>query len=391
MWIKRALEPHLVNISRDFPVLLVTGPRQAGKTSILKHVFQEANYITLDVPSEAEKAERTPDAFIGNIKTPVIIDEIQYAPSLFRYLKVAIDRNKKVGQFLLTGSQHFLMIEGVSESLAGRCAILNLLSLSYQELEGLANKRKLDLVDVVLTGGYPSLWTDSAHSNETWISSYIVTYLERDVRNILNVTKLRDFERFMRAVAIRSGQILSFSELSRDVGIAVSTVREWISVLEASHQIFLLEPYYQNLGKRLIRSPKIYMLDTGVMCYLLGLKNREQFVSSPVKGHIWETYVIGQIIRSMCNNGIKPSLWYWRTRDGHEVDVVLDKGGKLLIADIKFTENPDKEDTRSLKTFLIQFSDKLSISAEVICRTSNDFPLDHNIQATNLRTTDLIT
>lgn len=389
MWIKRALEATLIEIVQDFPSMLITGPRQAGKTSILRHVFPHASYITLDVPSEAEKAESSPDEFLRHVNKPVIIDEVQYAPSLLRYLKVAIDKNKKAGQFFLTGSQHFLMMEGISESLAGRCAIMNLLSLSHNELATLAGKRNRDLIDIVLTGGYPAVWTKTIQSNEIWFSSYIVTYLERDVRNILNVVKLRDFERLLRAVAIRSGQIFSLSDLSRDVGVSVTTVKEWISVLKASHQIFLLEPYYQNLGKRLVKSPKIYMLDTGIMCYLLGLRNREQFMMSPLKGNIWETFIVGQIVRAMCNSGIKPSLWYWRTRDGHEIDLVLDKGGKLIIADIKFTELPDRKDSTSLKTFIAQFSKKLHISAEVICRTDTDFLLDENIRATNLSTTKL--
>lgn len=381
MWINRIAGPLVLQAARSFPALLVGGPRQAGKTSLLRRLFPEASYVTLDVPSAAEQAEKAPAAFLDSLKWPAIIDEVQYAPSLFRHLKIHIDRDRRNGRFLLTGSQVFPMMRGATESLAGRCALISLRSLGAAELAGEPRRAGADDLGLLLRGGYPQLWADPALDPALFFSSYLATYLERDVRNLLHVGKLRDFERFVRAAAARTGQILSFADLARDVGVAVSTARDWLSVLEASHQVFLLEPYFRNHGKRLVKSPKLYWTDTGLACFLAGISTRDQLLASPLVGPLWETFVVNQALRNCAFAGVGPALWYWRTRDGHEVDIVLQDGGKLWIAEAKAAENPDAGDARSLERFIAVFGEAAVSKAHVVCRTPRDFPLTRKVQA----------
>lgn len=377
MWLNRYAAPAILQASRHFPAVLVTGPRQAGKTSLLRRLFAKAHYVTLDVPSAAEQAEKAPEAFLDSLKGPAIIDEVQYAPSLFRHLKVRIDRNRHNGRYLLTGSQHFRMMQGVTESLSGRCALIQLHSLSALELAAAGQGG----AELVLRGGYPQLWADREMESSLFFSSYLATYLERDVRNLLNVGKLRDFERFVRAAALRTGQILSYSDLARDVGISVPAARDWLSVLEASHQVYLLEPYFRNLGKRLIKSPKLYLTDSGLACFLAGISTAEQLLSSPLSGAFWETFVVNQALRREAAAGGRPGLWYWRTRDGHEVDLLRQDGPKLQLAEAKAAENPDPGDARSLERFIDVFGAAAVSRAEVVCRTRRSFPLTKRVTA----------
>ena len=253
MWIARKYEPTLKALFRQFPAVVVTGPRQVGKTSLVRRVFPSHTYVSLDVPSMAEQADKSPEAFIQSFAEPLIIDEVQYAPSLFRHLKVRIDQDKRPGRFILTGSQGFALMQGISESLAGRCGVLSMLNLSARELKD--SRQPFDDISYIFKGGYPELYERPEIDPHFWYGAYFSTYLERDVRNILNVGNLRDFDRFLRAVAVRTGQVLSYSDLARDVGIAPNTAKQWISVLQASGQIVLLEPYHRNLGKRLVKSP----------------------------------------------------------------------------------------------------------------------------------------
>ena len=255
MWIERSYKRALLRMSKQFPAVLLSGPRQVGKTSLLKHLFPSYQFFSFDHPAVARQAEENPDVFFDSIKGPCILDEVQYVPSLFRHLKFRIDQHKKPGSFFLTGSQNFSLMQGVSESLAGRCGILQMHSLSFDELTHSDAQQKLELY--IVQGGFPQLYDGTIQEKNDWYASYIATYLERDVRNIRQVGDLRDFERMLRAVAARTGQILSYADLARDVGIAPNTAKQWISVLQASGQIFLLEPYYRSLGKRLTKSPKI--------------------------------------------------------------------------------------------------------------------------------------
>ena len=379
MWITRKYESTLRALSEQFPSVVVTGSRQVGKTSLVQKVFPDYTYVTLDIPAIAAQAENHPEAFIKNHPEPLIIDEVQYAPSIFRYLKVAIDRDKKPGRFILTGSQHFLLMQGVSESMAGRCGVINMLNLSSREIrEGVGAYSENDYL---IRGGYPELYARREIDFHLWYSSYLATYLERDVRNILNVGSLRDFDRFLRAIAIRTSQILSYSDLARDVGIAPNTAKKWISVLQASGQIVLLEPYYRNLGKRLVKSPKLYMCDTGLSLFLMGFENLEAVLNHPVIGAIWETHVVMQVIKHYQALGKNRPLWFWRTIHGAEVDLLIEQGGRFIAVEAKFSENPDFKALKGMNA-LKKFYGKDSVIAGFIAsRTENSYPLSDKVHA----------
>ncbi len=285
MWIRRQLAAEIAALSRSFPVVVLVGPRQVGKTSLLEHTFTDLELVALDLASHAEMAETRPEDFLALHPPPVVLDEIQYAPAIFRYLKTAVDTRKgENGLFILTGSQNFALMEAVSESLAGRVAVLPFHSLSGQEWGAVEEfRRGSSWREFLWRGGFPGLWARGAEgpSRDRWYQSYVATYLERDVRNLLNVGSLRDFERFLRATAARTGQMLNMADLGRDVGIAPSTVRQWLSVLQASGLVILLEPYHRSLGKRLVKSPKLFWTDTGLAAFLLGFASAEALWQNP--------------------------------------------------------------------------------------------------------------
>lgn len=379
MWITRKYESTLLSLFEQFPAVVVTGPRQVGKTSLVRKVFPDLDYVSLDLPALAEQAEKSPELFFADRRLPLIIDEVQYAPSLPRFLKIKIDEHKKPSQFILTGSQDFLLMQGVSESLAGRCAVLNMLNLSAAELRETLGSFDEDIY--ILKGGFPELYARPDLDHLFWYTSYLATYLERDVRNILNVGSLRDFDRFLRAVAIRTGQILSYSELARDVGISPNTARQWISVLQTSGQIFLLEPYYRNLGKRLIKSPKIYMCDTGLALFLMGFESWEAVCRHPISGAIWETHVVMQVVRHYFSRGKMVPLWFWRTVQGAEVDLLVERGGRLIAIETKFSESPDHSALKGIRALKRFYNDSLFEKGYVACRTRLPFPLDEDVEA----------
>lgn len=382
MWIKRDYKNILLKAAKTFPAVLLTGPRQVGKTSILRKIFPDYGYVTLDIPSVAEQAETNPELFLEEHASPVIIDEIQYAPSIFRTLKYVIDQQKDShGRYLLTGSQDFLLMQNVSESLSGRCAVLNLHTLSVREIR---RKKKADEFRIMLTGGFPELWANEEIDHNLWYSSYLTTYLERDVRNILNVGSLRDFERYLRALAARTGQLLSYSDLARDVGISVSTAREWLSVLRSSGQVFILEPYFKNLGKRLVKSPKVYLADIGLALFLNGIRTRDQLLGSPLIGHLWETFVIGNIYRYFMCEGLRPDIWFWRNRAGAEVDCVIDTGGSYHLYEIKFSEHTNNKDLAGFKAFRRMYGSETVQTATVLCRTRKRYRPAPDAEAVNV-------
>jgi len=379
MWIKRKYEKTITEIFNQFPVVVLTGARQVGKTALVQKVFPAFSYVSLDVPALSEKAEHSPHDFLDGHQEPLIIDEVQYAPSLFRHLKAIVDQRKEAGRFILTGSQNFSLMQGVSESLAGRCGVLNMLNLSFRELKETVQTADPD--DYFFNGGFPELYEKPKIDPRFWFAAYLGTYLERDVRNISHVGNLRDFDRFLRAVAIRTGQILSYSELARDVGIAPNTAKKWISVLQASGQIVLIEPYHRNLGKRLIKSPKLYMCDTGLAAYLMGFERLEEVKRHPVAVALWETHVVMQIIRHYFSQGRQPPLWYWRTAQGAEVDLLIEKGGQFIAIEIKATENPDEKSLKGIQSLQRFYGDQCLISGYIASRTSHAYPLSDSVQA----------
>ncbi|MDD9965110.1 MAG: ATP-binding protein [Myxococcales bacterium] len=340
MWIHREIRPVLEAEAGKRPVVLVTGARQSGKTSLLEMAFPDHGYVTLDEPLEAEQAEQSGTEFLERHPPPVIIDELQYAPQLLRTLKRAVDRNRdRSGQYLLTGSQKFALMEGVSESLAGRVSILELHSLSLREIERDRGPldRRAAVLDALWRGGYPEVYARDLVPSRFY-SDYVATYLERDVRQALNVRSLRDFNRFLRLCATRSGQLLNMNGLAGDVGVSPNTIRAWLSVLEASNVVLLLPPYFRNLGKRLVKSPKLYFLDTGLLCHLLGMRSPDAVAESAMLGALFETLVAGQLVRAFANRGLRPDLYFYRDHHGNEVDFVVPVGGRAHLIECKWAE-----------------------------------------------------
>ncbi|MDD1777897.1 MAG: ATP-binding protein, partial [Candidatus Helarchaeota archaeon] len=334
------------------------------------------NIISLDLPSVAGQVEGSAERFLRTRREPLILDEVQYAPSLFRYLKAIIDEDKRAGRFILTGSQNFLLMQGISESLAGRCAVLNMLNLSAAELMEAFGGFDEDMY--LFKGGYPELYARPDIDPHFWYGGYLSTYLERDVRNILNVGSLRDFDRFVRAVASRTAQVLSYSDLARDVGIAPNTAKKWISVLQASGQIFLLEPYYRNVGKRLVKSPKLYMCDTGLAAFLMGFENWEAVSRHPMVGALWETHVVMQVVKYFFSSGKAAPLWYWRTSQGEEVDLLIERGGRFIAIECKYAENVGQGAPKGLKALVKAHGRESLIAGYIASRTSRPYPLpDH--------------
>jgi len=379
MWITRKYEKTLKSLFSQFPAVVLTGARQVGKTALVRKVFQDARYISLDMPSVAAQAENNPESFLRSYEKPLAIDEVQYAPSLFRHLKAVIDENKKPGRFILTGSQNFLLMEKISESLAGRCGVLNMLNLSATEVnEALGD---FDENNYLVRGGYPELYARPEMDSSFWYASYLSTYLERDVRNILNVGSLRDFDRFLRAVASRTAQVLSYSDLARDVGIAVNTAKKWISVLQASGQIFLLEPYYKNIGKRLVKSPKLYLCDTGLAAFLMGFENWEGIVRHPVIGALWETHVVMQVVKHFFSLGRAIPLWFWRTSQGEEVDLLVERGGQFIAIECKYAEHVDRSSLKGINALIKSYGPQSLIAGYVASKTSRRHPLSDQISS----------
>jgi predicted AAA+ superfamily ATPase len=381
MWIERKISTVLHDFTAQFPVVALAGARQTGKTSLLKHLFPKAEYVTFDDPLRASDAESRPEEFLSKLGSPAIIDEVQYVPKLFRFIKLVVDRKKGGCRFLLTGSQQFFLMQKLSESLAGRCGVLELSTLSASECA--ESKTRFRLEEYIIRGGYPALHAQSMDFTH-WFPSYISTYLERDVRNMLNVASLRDFNRFLRALAARSACTLSFSEIARDVGVAPNTIRSWVSILEASGIIRLLEPYYRNIGKRLVKSPKVYFLDTGLLAHLLGFSGWAEIERSPYLGYIWETYVFTQVFKQAINSGIvKPNLWFWRTSSGEEVDFLVEKGGQFIVVECKYTGNPNEDDLRGFAGLKKYYGPNCIIKAFLACKVKARGALTRDVTVSN--------
>ncbi|MEA3410041.1 MAG: ATP-binding protein [Pseudomonadota bacterium] len=341
MWIEREISSLVDRVHSERPALLLTGARQTGKSSLLKHLFPEHHSVSLDVPLEARQASEGGEFFLDTHGTPLVIDEIQYAPDIFRHLKIRIDENRQVnGQYVMTGSQKFSLMKGVSESLAGRVSILNLYSLSARELvthykTGLSPSQTLEWL---VKGGYPEIYEHNLDPHR-FFSDYIATYIERDVRQLLNIRHVREFDQFMRLLAIRSGQIFSMSRIATEVGVSTHTIKSWIAVLEASNIIYLLKPYYQNFGKRIIKSPKLYFLDTGLLCYLVNIQSADILGNNPLLGSFFETYAFGQLLRSMHNQGKADEIYYFRDKDGREIDFLVPEGNRLRLYECKWNDD----------------------------------------------------
>jgi hypothetical protein len=373
MWIAREVEPRLRRSAKTRPVTVLTGARQTGKTSTLLRLFPHYALVSLDLPSEAEQAEKEPERFLQRHPPPLIVDEVQYAPGLFRHLKVAVDANRSHhGQFLLTGSQKFTLMKKVSESLAGRADIVELETLSLAEIREALPQTGLETA--IVRGGFPELYANPDIDSAAFYNSYLATYLERDVRTLAKVGSLRDFERFLRACALRSANLLNKADLARDVGIAPSTANEWLSILEASGQAVLLEPWFANRSKSMVKSPKLYLADSGLLCALLNIRSEEALRQSPAAGAVWETFVFAQLRSRERRVGRAASLFFWRDRT-REVDFVAEAGGRLEMFEAKWTELPDAGDTINLEFVRGVMGPSWVSAGAVVSRTPNRFPL----------------
>jgi uncharacterized protein len=379
MWIPRTIEARLLRSARTRPVLVLTGARQTGKTSTLLRLFPNHQFVSLDLPSEAEQAEKEPDNFLRRHPSPVIIDEVQYAPGLFRHLKAHVDASRaRNGQFLLTGSQKFTLMKSVSESLAGRADIVELETLSLTEIRATLPQTAVETA--IVRGGFPELHANPDIDPIAFYNSYLATYLERDVRSFAEVGSLRDFERFLRACALRSANLLNKADLARDVGIAPSTANRWLSMLEGSGQAVLLEPWFSNRTKSIVKSPKLYLADSGLLCALLNIRSEEALRQSPATGQVWETFVFAQLRDRERRAGRAGSLFFWRDRT-REVDFIIDVGGRLELFEAKWTELPARSDAVNLDFARKAVGKSRIAGGAVVSRAPNSFPLGDGFRA----------
>lgn len=331
--IKRRLSSKIKNLSNQYPVVTLTGPRQSGKTTLVRAVFSEWKYVSLEEPDVREFALTDPRGFIDAYPERTVMDEVQRAPELFSYIQTHVDDMGKEGVYILTGSFNFGLMEGITQSLAGRVAVLELLPFSFLELTE-ANRLPDSIENLMFTGSYPRIY-DKNLSPPEWYANYVTTYLERDVRQVRNVTDLSAFQRFLKMCAHRSGQILNLSALGDDCGITHNTAKSWLSVLEAGYIVYLLRPHHKNFNKRLIKSPKLYFYDSGLLSYLLGITSSETLVAHAFRGHVFETWVISELIKGRRNRGLRENIFFWRDNTGHEIDCLIDQGDTLIPLEIK--------------------------------------------------------
>lgn len=358
----RTIEKLFLKSVKTFPVVILTGARQTGKSTLCKTLLRSTHrYVSLEDPDIRRQALEDPRTFLQNFLAPVILDEIQYAPELPSYIQGIVDDHRtRYGQYILTGSQNFLLMEQVAQSLAGRAALLTLYPCSVQEVDGQNAQPRAStaaVADWILRGGYPELRNRPKLDRATWCSSYIRLYLERDVRQLVNVSDLATLERFVHHVAIRTGQILNTSDLARDVGVSVPTVSRWLSVLQASYQVFLLQPYHANISKRLIKAPKIYFGDTALASYLMGIHDPEVLLRGPWLRHLFETAVVLEHLKWASIQGLPATFSYFRTKDGIEVDLFIEQGVDLMAREIK--------SSRTRTTFITK---NLKLTEQLLCR-----------------------
>ncbi len=399
-YLTRTLTPVLQRAVREFPSVVVTGPRQSGKTTLVRRVFGRTHrYCSLDDPELRDQARHDPRLFLERFPPPLIVDEIQYAPGLLPYLKIDIDEHRaRRGSYILTGSQLFPLMQGVTESLAGRIAVLNLLSLSIREAERHPDSESTwkqllypsgplrrpayptRVAQDILRGGFPELTVKQNTDFRLWHSSYVSTYLERDVRSLRAVGDLGDFQRFVQALASRTSSLVNFADLSRDLGVTGKTVAAWVSVLEASGQVHVLRPFFENIGKRLVKRPKIYFQDTGTLSFLLRISDPDQILAGVSSGPVFEAAVFGQILRLLQHRGESPRLSFWRTAAGHEVDFILEDGRRLIPIEAKVTATPTRADARGIE----EFQALVGARAEkglLVCLCRERIPLTRTVDA----------
>ncbi|MBE0502986.1 MAG: ATP-binding protein [Desulfuromonadales bacterium] len=331
--ITRDAEQTIHTLLRGFPIVTLTGPRQSGKTTLARAIFVDRPYVSLEDPDIRLAAQSDPRSFLERFPDGAVLDEVQRCPELFSYLQTRVDADGRMGLFILTGSQQFGLMSSISQSLAGRSAFVELLPFSLDELSRVG-KVPPTADAMLLTGGYPPLY-DRDLAAPFWFSAYVTAYVERDVRQLLKIQELEIFQRFVRLCAGRSGQLLNLSSLSTECGITHNTAKAWLSVLEASYLVFLLRPHHANFNKRLVKMPKLYFYDVGLVTWLLGIRTTEQLETHPLRGALFETMVMAELMKSRLNKGERPQLYFWRDSNGNEVDVLAEQGGGVRPIEIK--------------------------------------------------------
>jgi len=343
---KRLLKPHIQGLAKKYPVVTLLGPRQSGKTTLVRASFPHKPYVNMEDAENRALATEDPKSFMADYPDGAILDEVQRTPHLLSYIQVRVDEANKKGMFILTGSHQAELHSAVSQSLAGRTSLLRLLPLSIKEIRGANINSSLD--EIILKGGYPKIYAEDLPITNAY-SSYFQTYVEKDVRQLLQVKDIMQFERFIKLVASRIGQLINYASLATDVGVSAVTIKEWIAVLEATYVLVRLEPYFENFGKRLIKSPKLYFADTGLACHLLGIDLVEQLKKDALYGNLFENWVVIELMKARYNQALDPRLYFYRDVTGKEVDLLYQRGSRLTPIEIK-----------SSKTFSPSFSSGLS-------------------------------
>lgn len=356
--IQRESEQTIRSLLQGFPIVTLTGPRQSGKTTLAKAIFAGRPYASLEDPDIRLAAHDDPRSFLERFHDGAVLDEVQRCPELLSYLQTMVDNDGRMGLFILTGSQQFGLMSGISQSLAGRTAFVELLPFAVSELlETKSLPPSLD--EVLLKGCYPPLY-DRDVPPSSWFSAYSTAYIERDVRQLLRIQELETFQRFIRLCAGRTGQLLNLSALANDCGITHNTAKAWIAVLEASYLIFLLRPHHANFSKRLVKMPKLYFYDVGLASWLLGIRTAEQITTHPLRGNIFETFVIAELAKSQFNRGERPNLFFWRDSNGNEVDIIAERGASLMPVEIKAGKTVTRDSFAGLNRWLALAGDSAS-------------------------------
>jgi hypothetical protein len=365
-FVPRAIQGEVLRAARNFPSVVLTGPRRAGKTALLRHLFPRAKYVLLGDPDVQARARSDPRAFLDGLQPPVLFDEIQNVPELFDYVRTRIDqRLRRMGQWLFTGSQEAPLMQGVSESMAGRAAILQLLPFSLAETDRVG----------VLSGGYPEV-VARPRGRGLWFSSYVQTYLERDVRGVINVRDLAAFRRFLTLLAIRHGQVLNKADLAAPLGVTVPTLTEWLHALEITGQVIVVPPYFENFGKRLIKSPKVYVGDPGLACYLLGVVSQAELERSPFLGPLFEGFVAAEILKSQVNRGRRKELYFFRDQQGFEIDFLFpDARGKTWMVECKASKTVLPAMAKQLASLKRSMGERAPGRISVVHRSARNAPL----------------